>query len=698
MEKIAIQQYSQNIKKGKEVIEYYINELAESGITHLPPWKPADTSSTISEVSAVDSTIDISIITEKQFIHRHFHHRQSTNSSARHDVDEEKDDDISLHRNCHLKSLEQAPGVPIGSSDSAFLSLSSASLIDSAVSPTSMGTPKLSAEYIRKHLGELSPAEESGLVQLRDMLASSHKNLNKMPKYSVMLRFLRAHADPEGEGNYKYIEKAHDMLCRSLAWRKLHGIDRLLEVYDPPQQLQTAQYWPCGWHGIDKSGHPVYILRLGRMDVKGILRSVGVASVIRHVIAAEEEGIRLTESQTVDTGKGVTTCVCVVDLEGLSMRHLWRPGVKFFLDLLDIVTLHYPESLSKVLIVRAPIIFPVIWALLAPFLDERTRAKFMIYAGNDCLGLQDFVNPESLPTSLGGNCSCEAACCQSPPSNSVQIIPKSHYQYSVLELERDGLPLSDDYRTVQLCAHYPHEVAVWVNQAGSSITWDFDSVRGDVQFTLFYVGNKDALKDPHHIHTACSQSHPCPGSTGTVQFLNPKAVESAVVEKIINCKDGDSCQGSFTADKCGAYVLQWIHRPAVAPASSSATQQPQIPQSQSLQTVSNSSSSHSDSLFASAMNSLAVATCGRVTLVYYADVIPMSANATDDASRISLTSKDPLENSELTEAACWKAAASIPSPANSSSDFAAFFTATSKNNSQSLSTAIIQNLTISENE
>ena len=35
-----MKQYSANISKGKEIIEHFINELAEEGIKEVPPWKP----------------------------------------------------------------------------------------------------------------------------------------------------------------------------------------------------------------------------------------------------------------------------------------------------------------------------------------------------------------------------------------------------------------------------------------------------------------------------------------------------------------------------------------------------------------------------------------------------------------------------------------------------------------------------------
>ena len=38
VEKLAMKQYSANLAKGKEIIEYYINELASQGITSVPMW------------------------------------------------------------------------------------------------------------------------------------------------------------------------------------------------------------------------------------------------------------------------------------------------------------------------------------------------------------------------------------------------------------------------------------------------------------------------------------------------------------------------------------------------------------------------------------------------------------------------------------------------------------------------------------
>lgn len=41
MEKLGMKQYIQNISKGKEIIEFYIDVLKKEGITSIPRWVPS---------------------------------------------------------------------------------------------------------------------------------------------------------------------------------------------------------------------------------------------------------------------------------------------------------------------------------------------------------------------------------------------------------------------------------------------------------------------------------------------------------------------------------------------------------------------------------------------------------------------------------------------------------------------------------
>ncbi|KAI8487356.1 hypothetical protein Bbelb_348250 [Branchiostoma belcheri] len=520
VEKIAMKQYSQNIKKGKEIIEFFINDLRSNGVTYVPPWTPPN------PVSPIEA-----------------------------------------------KPQKKDPEPPASATYLIYLSF----LLMSG-----------------------SPVKESYLIQLRKWIAESHKGQGSgenseeenedvdseedqplVPKDSHILRFLRAR-----DFN---LEEARKMLCNSLAWRKQHQVDLILDTWKPPTPL--VDYFAGGWHYYDREGRPLFILRLGQMDVKGLLKACGEEAILRHILSVNEEGLRRCEEATKARGypirwseeraeakkdthtgthsnatKNITsrrsTWTCVVDLEGLSMRHLWRPGVKALLRFIEVVEANYPETMGRLLIVRAPRVFPVLWTLVSPFIDENTRKKFLIYGGNDYLesgGLADYIDPEYIPDFLGGTCHCNM------PEGG--LVPKSLYQLLDNLSMNDGLPSLCQETIYQLSSVFkgsPHEVLVNIDDKDSVLTWDFDVLKGDVVFTVLRSRRPLTVpKDP-------------PGAVGgplNVQLLDKSmtvGVDVSVVETPLVCHEGESIQGSHVARYPGPYVLQWkFHN---APVSSSLPQ------------------------------------------------------------------------------------------------------------------------------
>ncbi len=122
-------------------------------------------------------------------------------------------------------------------------------------------------------------------------------------------------------------------------------------------------------------GRPLYILRLGMMDVKGLIKSVGEDGLLRLTLHICEEGLRLTEEATVQLGHPITTWTLLLDLEGLNMRHLWRPGIRALLRVIEIVEANYPETMGRVLIIRAPRVFPVLWTLVRTFIGNSLHSQ-----------------------------------------------------------------------------------------------------------------------------------------------------------------------------------------------------------------------------------------------------------------------------------------------------------------------------------
>lgn len=194
VEKIAMKHYTSNIKKGKEIIEYYLRQLEEEGITFVPRWTPPPVGPS-----------------------------SETCSSSKNQV------------------TSAAVLVPDAAAAMEGLSGESLSSPGTASEPV-VGTPddKLDADYIKRYLGDLTPLQESCLIRLRQWLQETHKG--KIPKDEHILRFLRAR-----DFN---IDKAREIMCQSLTWRKQHQVDYILDTWTPPQVLQD--YYAGGWHHHDK--------------------------------------------------------------------------------------------------------------------------------------------------------------------------------------------------------------------------------------------------------------------------------------------------------------------------------------------------------------------------------------------------------------------------------------------------------------
>ncbi|XP_012502988.1 PREDICTED: SEC14-like protein 5 [Propithecus coquereli] len=469
LEKIAMKQYTANIKRGKEVIEHYLNELASQGTSHIPRWTPAP-------------------------------------------------------------GREDACG-RVGQRDPGSLEADRPSSAPGPAPETvSSNGDKLDADYIERCLGRLTPMQESCLIQLRRWLQETHKG--KIPKDEHILRFLRARDF--------HLDKAREMLCQSLSWRKQQQVDLLLQTWRPPALLE--EFYAGGWHYQDADGRPLYILRLGQMDTKGLMKAVGEEALLRHVLAVNEEGQKRCEGNTKQFGRPISSWTCLLDLEGLNMRHLWRPGVKALLRMIEVVQDNYPETLGRLLLVRAPRVFPVLWTLISPFINENTRRKFLICSGSNYQGpggLVDYLDKDVIPDFLGGESVCNV------PEGG--LVPKSLYLTEEEQERADQLrQWSETYHSASVLRGAPHEVAVEILEGESVITWDFDILRGDVVFSLYHTrqvprpGPREQLIDK-----------------GWVLGRDYSRVEAPLV-----CREGESIQGSHVTRWPGVYLLQWqMHSP-----------------------------------------------------------------------------------------------------------------------------------------
>jgi hypothetical protein len=117
------------------------------------------------------------------------------------------------------------------------------------------------------------------------------------------------------------------MLIESLKWRKEHDVDNLLKVYREPQVV--VKYFPGEWltNMTDNEQRPLYVIKLGNMDVKGLLKSIGEEGLVKLTLYICEQGLKRMEEMTNKYQRPIWQWCLLVDCMNLSMRHLWRPGM-----------------------------------------------------------------------------------------------------------------------------------------------------------------------------------------------------------------------------------------------------------------------------------------------------------------------------------------------------------------------------------
>jgi hypothetical protein len=152
-------------------------------------------------------------------------------------------------------------------------------------------------------LGDLSPKQEAALEQfkqnLKDVLKPNHDDY-------FLLKWLRARAWD--------IKKSEKMLRDSLEWRKKYGTDTILQDWSIPEVLE--KYYPGGYCGVDKEGCPVWIDRLGHVDLKNIFLSSRKADLTKYRVYYLEVGVQMMQEQAKKRGVRNERSSLIFDMDG----------------------------------------------------------------------------------------------------------------------------------------------------------------------------------------------------------------------------------------------------------------------------------------------------------------------------------------------------------------------------------------------
>ncbi|TFY62335.1 hypothetical protein EVG20_g6743 [Dentipellis fragilis] len=274
-------------------------------------------------------------------------------------------------------------------------------------------------------LGNLTVPQQHALETLRKQLQDEEKFVPERMDDATLLRFLRAR-------NFD-VSKAKAMIISAEEWRVEFGIEDIMKcVFSPDMRLpgyrcvspsletstskrkpKVDKYYPQYYHQMDRHGRPLFIQKLGQLDVNALYRITTQERQLQRLVAEYERFLNLrAPACAAAMGHPVETTCTVLDLYNVSLINFYR--VKDYVSAASaIMQARYPETMGKFYIINAPWAFGAVWSVIKPWLDEATVAKIDILGSSYKEKLLMDIPKEHLPEEFGGSCVCDGGCSMS---------------------------------------------------------------------------------------------------------------------------------------------------------------------------------------------------------------------------------------------------------------------------------------------
>ncbi|KAL8469554.1 hypothetical protein ACS0TY_032410 [Phlomoides rotata] len=253
--------------------------------------------------------------------------------------------------------------------------------------------PSISIEDVR------DAREESAVCDLRQKLLDRKLLPVKQDDYHTLLRFLKAR-----DFN---IDRTIQMWEEMLTWRREYGADTILEDFEFEELEEVLQYYPQGYHGVDKEGRPVYIERLGKAHPSKLMRITTTERYLKYHVQEFEKALHEKfPACSIAAKRRICSTTTILDVQCLGIKNFTKTAANLLASMAKIDNSFYPETLHRMYIVNAGPGFKFLWPAAQKFLDAKTIAKIHVLDPKSLGRLLEAIDPCQLPDFLGGSCTC----------------------------------------------------------------------------------------------------------------------------------------------------------------------------------------------------------------------------------------------------------------------------------------------------
>lgn len=248
---------------------------------------------------------------------------------------------------------------------------------------------------------DIRDPKEDEIVQLfRKFLLEENLLPEKHDDYHNLLRFLHARKFD--------IVKAKEMWEKMLQWRKDYGVDTIEKDFSFNEYDEVKKCYPHGYHGVDKYGRPVYIERVGMVDINKLMQITTLERYLKYHVQELEKNMNLRfPACSISARRHIDSSTVILDVNGVGLKNLCKASRDLIIEIQKVDGENYPETLNYLFIVNAGSGFKILWNTVKRFLDPRTTAKIHVLDRNYQSKLLQIIDASQLPDFLGGTCTCD---------------------------------------------------------------------------------------------------------------------------------------------------------------------------------------------------------------------------------------------------------------------------------------------------
>lgn len=316
---------------------------------------------------------------------------------------------------------------------------------------------RVADQYAAIVIEDVRDAEEEKAVNVfREALVSLDLLPPRHDDYHTMLRFLKARRFDH--------DKTLHMWEEMLKWRRENGVDTIMQDFVYEEYEEVQQYYPHGYHGVDREGRPVYIERLGKVDPGKLMKVTSLERFLRyHVQGFEKTFSEKFPACSIAAKRHINSSTTIIDVQGVSWMRLRKLAQDLVMRMQKIDGDNYPETLNQMYIVNAGNGFSIIWNTVKGFLDPKTSSKIHVLKNKDRSHLLEIIDPSELPDFLGGNCSCanEGGCIRfnKGPWNDPEIMKLVRLRDAAYKIKEIELPENGEVAKLFTLPHVNTEIS-----------------------------------------------------------------------------------------------------------------------------------------------------------------------------------------------------------------------------------------------